>query len=91
MKFGATLSGFRRWRGAPFVVEYQQGGINKMNHLHSPDSNDASASLDSLDELGLIELAESDRMEHQGKWSPHGQPILTTGLYDNKIETTIFR
>jgi hypothetical protein len=87
-RFGATHLSIWRWRDNHFVVEYQQGGINSTNHLHSPD---ASESLDSLDELVLIELTHSDRMEHQGKCSPHGQSLFTTRLYDNKIEMAIFR
>ena len=73
------------------MVEYQQSDMDGTNHLHSPVGNDASASLDSIDELGLIVLAEPGRMEHQGKHSPCKHTTLTTRLHDNKIEMTIFR
>jgi hypothetical protein len=52
------------------MVEYQQSDIDGTNHLHSPDGDDASASLDLIDTLGLIMLAESGSMKHQRKHSP---------------------
>jgi hypothetical protein len=73
------------------MVEYQQSDIGGTNHFHSPDGNDALASLDLINELGLIMLAESGRTEHQRKHSPCKHTTLTTRLHNNEVEMTIFR
>jgi hypothetical protein len=44
------------WRFArllPFVAEHQPGGIDRINHLHPPEGNDASENSEAL-ELGVI-------------------------------------